>query len=177
MKFRKFTLLALLAFSSSCAMLFNDKEVDVSIASTPPGADIFIEGKNYGKTPATIKIEPKNYTVVVTKEGYGSTQLNLEYWVTARNGKCIADMLGTMLVIPYYSFYWSGKCNDFKQKEYFVTIPKSANAAGGSMMGVGQNPRDMIQYYYQQDGANGATNSGNGGARNGSNNPAARYPY
>ncbi len=170
---RKFTLLALLSFSCSCAMLFNEKEVDVSIGSNPPGADIFIEGRNYGKTPATIKIEPKNYTVVLTKEGYGSTQLNIEYWATARNGKCIADMIGTMLIIPYYSFYWSGYCNDFKQKEYFVTIPRMTGAAAkGSMMGVGQNPRDMIQYYYNSP--NGAK-AGNNGMNGGNNSTRSAY--
>ena len=39
----------------------------------------------------TIKIKPDNYDVFLIKEGYGSTQFKVESWVTARNGKCIAD--------------------------------------------------------------------------------------
>lgn len=151
----KIALVAMLGMASSCAMIFNEKTVDVSINSSPQGADIFIEGRNYGKTPATINIEPKKYTVVLTKEGYGSTKLELDYWVTIRNGKCAADVIGTMLVIPYYSYYWSGKCNEFKQKEYFAVIPNLSSASGsgngGSLIGLGQNPANMVDYYYSQD--------------------------
>ena len=63
---RIFTLLVLLAGSSSCAMMMNEKTDQVSINSNPPGADIFIEGRSYGKTPATITIEAKNQTVFLT---------------------------------------------------------------------------------------------------------------
>ncbi len=157
---RKSLLVVLLGISSSCAMIFNEKTVDVSINSNPPGATIFIEGRSYGKTPATLNLEPKKYSVLLAKEGYGSTQLQLDYWVTLRNGKCMADVLGTMLVIPYYSYYWSGKCNDFKQKDYFVTIPRTGGVgasgmSGSSMMNLGQNPSDMVNYYYNQDIVNG----------------------
>jgi hypothetical protein len=157
---RKLFLVVLLGTASSCAMIFNEKTVDVSINSNPPGATIFIEGKSYGKTPATLKLEPKKYSVLIAKEGYGSAQLQLDYWVTIRNGKCMADVLGTMLVIPYYSYYWSGKCNDFKQKDYFVTIPRTggigtSGMSGSSMMNFGQNPSDMVNYYYNQDVMNG----------------------
>ncbi len=152
--FQKLSLLSFLVFSSSCAMLFNDKEVDLSINSNPPGADVFIDGKHYGKTPAVLKIEPKDYKVVLNKEGYGSTQLNLEYWVTMRNKNCVADAIGTMLIVPYYSLYWSGKCTDFKKKDHFVTIPRTAGSAskrGNSMIGIGNNPASMIDYYYNSD--------------------------
>lgn len=132
---KKFIILALIPFAASCAMSFNEKNVDVTINSNPQGADIIIEGRNYGKTPKTINIEPKKYTVSLVKEGYGSTQLQLESWVTIRNKKgegkrCLADALGTILVVPYYSFYWSGKCLDFKQSEYMVNIPYTATKSG-----------------------------------------------
>jgi hypothetical protein len=147
---RIFTLLVLLAGSSSCAMMMNEKTDQVSINSNPPGADIFIEGRSYGKTPATITIEAKNQTVVLTKEGHGSAQLQLEAWATVKNGACSADMLGAMLILPLYSAMWSGKCNEFKEKQYFVTIPRTASAMNSSsMLGVGRNPADMINYYYQ----------------------------
>jgi hypothetical protein len=164
--FYNLTLAILLGTASSCAMIFNEKTVDVAIGSNPPGADIFIEGRNYGKTPATIKIEPKKYNVILTKEGYGSTRLDLDYWVTLRNGNCVADVIGAMLIIPYYSFYWSGYCNDFKQKENFVTIPHNLSAASGSsgasMMGTGNNPSNMINYYYNQDLSGNAAQQSNG---------------
>ncbi len=157
----KIFLLTLLSLSSSCAWIWNSKTVDVSINSNPQGADIFIEGRNYGRTPATINIEPKNYSVTLTKEGYGSAQLELESWVAIRNkkgdgGRCLADALGSMLVIPMYSFYWSGGCLDFKQASYSVNIPyisgnNNVSSGGNSMMGLGRNPSDMVDYYYRQD--------------------------
>ncbi len=156
---RQITLIALLGFASSCAMIFNEKEVPLSINSNPSGADIFIDGRNFGKTPATFMIEPKNYTVTLNKEGYGSAQFKLESWATIRNGKCAADALGTMLVIPLYSLALSGYCNDFKQKEHFINIPRigpsvgsAADAPmGGSMLGIGNNPANMVDYYYGKD--------------------------
>lgn len=152
---------AVLLFSSSCAMMFNDKEVEVKISSNPAGADIFIEGRSYGKTPATLKIIPKDYIVTLTKQGYGSTQLRLESWAAIRSnpgdrGRCLADMFGSILIVPLYSLQYSGACNEFKQAEYFATIPYLGVGAGmmnsnqNSMMGAGQDPKNMVNYYYGQ---------------------------
>jgi hypothetical protein len=153
----KISLIALMFFGCSCAMMFNEKEVSVSINSTPSGADIFIDGKSYGRTPATIKIEPKNYIAVLNKEGYGSTKIQLESWTSMRNGNCAADAMGTMLLLPLYSLYWSGKCDEFKQPEYHAVIPqsfvgkKNSASGNGSMIGIGEKPADMINYYYNQN--------------------------
>lgn len=153
--FRVLSLFALLAASSSCALMMNDKNDQVSINSNPSGADIFIEGRNYGQTPATINIEAKNSTVVLTKEGYGSTQLQLEAWAAIKNGACSADMLGAIFLVPLYSFQYSGHCNEFKEKQYFVTIPRTGNMANnGSTVGIGNKPADMINYYYNSNGSN-----------------------
>lgn len=154
---RQIALVASLLFASSCAAMFNDKNAEVSINSNPAGADIFIEGRNYGKTPATLNIEAKNQTVVLTKEGYGSAQLQLETWYTAKNGKCMADAMGAMFLVPIYSFI-SGKCTEFKEKEYFVNIPNLGGAGmsgtyrnpNAPMIGVGNQPQNMINYYYNQ---------------------------
>ena len=150
--FRSIFLLAL-AFSSSCAVLTGDKNDTVSIASIPSGANIFIEGVNYGQTPATIKIEAKNSTVVLTKEGYGSTKIELEAWATMKSKACSADALTMILPWSVYSVLWSGYCNEFKKKEHFVTIPNlssSLNSNSNSVMGLGKAPVDMINYYYNQ---------------------------
>lgn len=147
-------LASLLFLVSSCAMIFNDKEVDVFIDSNPQGANVFIDGKNYGKTPLNLRIEPKNYTLTLTKDGYGSTQLQMEKYTALRNGKCLADAMGTMFVIPYYSYYWSGYCDDFKEKRYFGAIQPqgknygSMNNNNSSMMGWGKSPEQVINYYY-----------------------------
>ena len=153
--FYKIALLALLSISSSCAMLFGDKTDQVSIGSSPSGADIFIDGINYGRTPATITIEAKNSTVVLTKEGYGSTKLEIEAWATMKNKGCSLDILTAILPWSLYSAQWSGYCNEFKKDSYSAVIPNlsSSNRRAPSMMGVGKKPADMINYYYDQNKA------------------------
>lgn len=155
---RQISLVLLLGFASSCAF-FNEKVTDLSINSNPPGADIFIEGRHYGKTPATINIEPKKYVVTLTKEGYGSTNFTTEVWGTIRtdvNGETTGDgtrcLLDSISVVFFFNVFTT-KCADFKQKQYFVTIPRlgASGVGGNSMMGLGHNPSDMIGYYYNQD--------------------------
>lgn len=119
---------------SSCAYLMNSKEVEVAIESSPPGADIIIEGRNYGKTPKRIKIIPQNHTAILTKEGYGSASIELETWQAVREdkaegGRCLADALGSMFIVPAFS-YWSVYCRDFKEKKYSVTIPYTGGPQG-----------------------------------------------
>ncbi len=158
MKIRTILILALIPFATSCAF-FNGKTVDVAINSTPPGADVFIEGKNYGRTPVVLNIEPKPYNAVLVKEGYGSTNLNMEIWWgtirttidgerTADGTRCFLDMMSLMFS---FNMYNATRCGDFKEKQYNVNIPRTAAAPAGSTIGIGQRPSDMIPYYYNQD--------------------------
>jgi hypothetical protein len=157
--FKKFLILLVIPVLASCAMAFNGDTVDVTINSNPQGADIFINGMSYGKTPKTINIKPENYTLILNKEGYGTAQIQLESWVAIRNkkgdgGRCLADALGSMLVVPLYSFYWSGKCLDFKQSEYMINIPYSGSQQGqnnNSMMRIGKSQSETVPYYYNQN--------------------------
>lgn len=146
----KIALLLLMVGSSSCAMMLGDKNDSVSILSNPPGADIFIDGRNYGKTPATLDIEAKNHTVTLTKEGYGSTQLQLETWATIKNGACGADIfLGWILIYPLYNAMWSGDCGEFREDTYSAVIPQSASRSNNNNSG-NQNRN----YYYNQGQTN-----------------------
>lgn len=157
-QFRNAALVALVAFASSCSF-FNDKTVEVAINSTPSGADVFIEGKNYGRTPLTLNINPKPYNAVLVKEGYGSANLNMEIWYgtirttidgdrTSDGTRCFLDM---MTVIFSFNAWNSDRCGDFKEKTYNVVIPKSSNFGRNSNMGLGQSPSQMIPYYYNQN--------------------------
>lgn len=160
-KLRAIALLALISLASSCSF-FNDRTVEVAINSTPSGADVFIEGKNYGRTPLTLNIEPKPYQAVLIKEGYGSTNLNMQIWYgtirttidgerTSDGTRCFLDM---MTLIFSFNAWNPTRCGDFKEKTYNVTIPRGNSFAGNSTMGTGQRPSDMIPYYYNQDASN-----------------------
>ena len=77
-------------------------------------------------------------------------RINTKFYSAIKNGKCLADALGTIFVVPGYSFMYSGKCSEFKEKEYFVNIQKTFNARPEPMVGAGNSPKNMIDYYYNQ---------------------------
>lgn len=144
----------------------NKKTVEVTIDSNPQGADIYVEGKSYGRTPAVISLEPKTTTVSLVKAGYGSGQMQLESWQAIRTspgegGRCLADAIGTMFILPALS-YWSIYCRDFKQPRYSINIPYQGPIAGGSSYNNGYdnngttsqqfNPYQYNQNFQQQQG-------------------------
>lgn len=162
MKISRLTiLLSILVASSSCAF-FNGKTVDLAINSNPAGADIFIEGRSYGVTPTVINVAPRRYLVTLSKDGYGSAVFNTDVWGTIRtdvNGNTTADgkrcLADTVSIFFFFNVFYE-RCADFKQKEYFINIPRSNAASAGSqspVVGAGANPNNMINYYYGQNGA------------------------
>lgn len=134
--------------------MFNGKETEVAISSNPPGAQIIIDGRNYGETPAIVRIIPKNYMVTLIKEGHGTAKFNLEAWQAMRaksgeGGRCLADAIGSVLILPAFS-YWSIYCRDFKQQEYFIDIPYQGPIGGNRYNGPSQSMNPAYQQYYQQ---------------------------
>jgi hypothetical protein len=45
-------------------------QVAISIDSTPPGADIEVDGAFVGNTPSTVTVAPGNHQVAVKKKGF-----------------------------------------------------------------------------------------------------------
>ncbi len=132
MKILKNSFTALLIFiCSSCALIVNDKKSAVYIDSNPPGAHIIIEGRNYGMTPTMLNLEVRPYEVSLLKEGYGSAKLNLDVWQgidkNADGKRCLADMIGFIFIVTYYSALYSDECKIFKENEYSVEIPFTAS--------------------------------------------------
>lgn len=63
-------LLPLILFLSSCATLTGPSIQDVKITTTPPGAEIFVDGRSY-ETPAIVSLKGKDsYNVTASKNGY-----------------------------------------------------------------------------------------------------------
>lgn len=46
---------------------------NLTITSSPDGASVYIGGRNYGTTPATLQLTPAKYTVELRKDGYTTT--------------------------------------------------------------------------------------------------------
>ena len=55
----KFSLVLVMLFFSSCAMIFNKKDVEVNFKSIPDGADVFIDGEKAGKTPISVRLDTR----------------------------------------------------------------------------------------------------------------------
>lgn len=152
LKLFKTLIISSLLTTTSCGFLFNKREIPVSISSNPPGADIVIEGRKFGVTPATLKMKPANYKVTLQKPGYGSANFAIESWQKLREGadgqRCLLDALGTMLVLPLFSVY-SVYCRDFKEKEHFITINQDP-----SMFRSQPRPQSPYLDYYNQNNYN-----------------------
>ena len=128
---RRIFTLALMLVCASCAIMGNDTKSTVSINSNPPGANVIIEGRNYGMTPMIVQLNVKDYDVSLIKEGYGAAQFRLEKIQGIEKGpdggRCLADAIGSMFIITFYSAYYSDYCKTFKEQEYNVEIPYSAS--------------------------------------------------
>jgi hypothetical protein len=171
---------------SSCSF-FNKKTVEIKVDSFPQGAEIFINNQNFGETPAIINIPAKDGIIILNKRGFGtasfktpvfigSIRTNADGLINADGVRCLLDMAS---VIFFFNAY-TGKCADFKEKQYKISIPNNYssnsfyqsnngygsqdkydyNDAGGygyndikkdSVMGVKNNPVNVINYYYDQE--------------------------
>jgi hypothetical protein len=154
---RSFVLLVFL-FSFSCAFA-NQKTVKLPISSNPPGAELYIDGGYYGRTPVVIDIEPsRNYNATLTKAGYSKANILLETWYSIREKRggadmtrCGLDAMGAMLIIPIFTLY-SSRCRDFKEESYYADLYPENNNSVSYQQGGGRD-----SYY----GAGGGVGQGN----------------
>jgi hypothetical protein len=140
---------------NSCSFA-NKSTVTVPINSNPPGADVVIDGKNYGQTPLFASLNPgKNHKATISKKGYGSASIDMDTWYSMRDGegddgkRCMAD-IGSFL-FPYFVvlLFAPEKCASFKQADYFVDL-----AGGKQITPEDSNPQNNNQ-------SQGQTNNGN----------------
>ena len=116
---------------TSCAF-FNKKTVELGVDSFPQGAEIFVNDKYLGETPTIINIPPKDGFITLNKKGYGvasfktpifigSIRTKADGSVNADGVRCLLDMAS---VIFFFNAY-TGRCSDFKEKQYKITIPNN----------------------------------------------------
>ena len=180
---KKILLISFLVLTS-CAF-FNKKTVELGVDSFPQGAGIYVNDKYLGETPTIINIPPKDGFITLNKKGYGiasfktpifigSIRTKADGSVNADGVRCLLDMAS---VIFFFNAY-TGRCADFKEKQYKIKIPNnySSNSfyqseggygSGGnynydniggyenvkkdSMIGTKSDPANVINYYYDQE--------------------------
>jgi hypothetical protein len=123
----KLILTAALLVINACSFA-NKSTVGVAINSNPSGANVVVDGQNFGRTPAFIELNPgKNHQANISKNGYAPATIDMETWYSVRGGsggdggRCIADSAG---ILPYFIvlLFAPEKCASFKKSEYFVDL-------------------------------------------------------
>lgn len=74
-----FSIIVLSLILSSCATIFSGSHDDVTFSSTPPGAKVIIDGKEFGKTPITLIMETdESYNVDFILDDYDNYHTTIE---------------------------------------------------------------------------------------------------
>jgi ribosomal protein L21E len=166
---KNFAVFISLFLISGCSF-FNKKTVELGINSSPQGANIYINQKYFGTTPKVVNIEPKEYIVSLDLAGYGNTSFKTPIFtgsirtkadnsINADGVRCLLDLVSVLFSFQAYT----GKCADFKQKQYNITIPKvdMANTFQSQetyghilkndhdVLRANSNPENLINYYYK----------------------------
>lgn len=118
MRVRQFALLpslCLVAVLLGCATLLAGKDpVQIPTATTPAGAEVYLDGNRLGTTPDTVHVErKKSHTLVFKKAGYKDASCVLEKSTGA--GWVILDIISGVvpIVIDAVTGDWSkvsGSC-------------------------------------------------------------------
>ena len=91
--------LLLIPALSGCATILRGTGQGIGISSQPPGAEVVIDNKMYGKTPVSAKLRRKdNHHIVVEMEGYEPYEVILTRqtsgWVFGNILFCIGAPIG-----------------------------------------------------------------------------------
>lgn len=115
MRCRRFALLVPVIALLGCATILAGKgPVGIPTATTPAGADVFLDGNRLGTTPVKVQVErKKSHTLVFKKSGYKDASCVLEKSTGA--GWVILDVLTGLvpIVIDAATGDWSkvgGNC-------------------------------------------------------------------
>ena len=132
-KFLKFSLILVMLSISSCATIFNKKDVEVNFKSIPDGADVYVDGDKVGKTPVSVRLIPdRNRTVLYAKDGFANREFSIYNTLadsrlrpSYEHVNCILDWTGFIFILPLISAH-SPSCSNFDQSVYFKALDKGA---------------------------------------------------
>ncbi len=114
-------LLALLVSLTSCATIMQGERREVSFNSEPQGADVYINGILFGRTPVLLQLKAGQSCVAeFRKEGYRTEVRQLKSRIKA--GWLVLDVIcGTLpLIVDAVTGSW----NDFRQHHFNVVIER-----------------------------------------------------
>lgn len=84
--------------TSGCGLIFTGSSTPVTLESDPPGANVYIDGQPYGKTPLTVEVSNRRDHVVTFQIGQGApTACHLTASTGA--GWVLLDIMGALIPI------------------------------------------------------------------------------
>lgn len=119
MRAKVLTLVLVCLYLSSCATVFKGTSEEVNFNSNPIGAEVWIDGKNMGKTPVKFKLtSKKTYMIEFKFEGYETKTVSLTNHVGA--GWVILDVLAGLVGVIVDAA--TGAWYSFDEKNVNVTL-------------------------------------------------------
>lgn len=104
---------AFLLLTSGCATIFKGEYRSMNLKSEPGGAQVFINGEYYGRTPVRVELRPKqDYTIEFKKDGYEPETRHIKNEIGV--GWVILDVV--LGVVPVLIDGLTGSWYDFNQK-------------------------------------------------------------
>jgi hypothetical protein len=93
-------LIGCLLFQTGCATIFHGRMQTIEVTSDPPGARVFVNGKQMSSTPAEITVK-RNSTVILRleKKGYDPFEVKMKRGLS---GWILADLLWGYLVFRHF---------------------------------------------------------------------------
>lgn len=100
-------LISLVLMLSGCALLFTGGKAEMNVTSDPEGAEVWVNGVSYGKTPVKFKLKTnQKYTFEFKKEGYKPEIRVIENKIGV--GWVILDVLAGLapVIVDVYTGAW-----------------------------------------------------------------------
>ena len=117
-----FVLVSFIFVFSGCATIFTGGKGTVNATSNPKGAEVFINGISYGKTPVRVKLKTKKeYEITFKKAGYKPVTKRITNKVGA--GWIILDVI--MGLVPVIVDAATGAWYQFDQKTVNAMLERS----------------------------------------------------
>jgi uncharacterized protein YceK len=111
---------------AGCATIINGTHQEIQVASSPPGARVWIDNNDTGITPLSIELKRKtDHRVRIEMEGYQQAELNItRKWSGWIWGNLVLAPFILPLPIQFLVDYVSGGLYTLKMNQLYVNLQK-----------------------------------------------------
>lgn len=121
----------------SCATIFSEKGDEVTIASEPVGAIVYVDGNKIGEAPVSFSVRSVTFQetfVTVKKEGYKTKRFSLRKNINKTALWNLGFVFTTFGALSFATDAGTGTLLEFSPKSYLVDLTT----------GLSENPSEML---------------------------------